>query len=293
MALSCKLFTKPRDLKLEACERSHSAHIFQGAKGEHVKKIQIALNTISVFDEDFNLVTDGIYGPLTAEAVRTYKNAPQRRILLEGQRTADAIVGIGTIKSLDREMAEIERIAPPPQPAREQTSKYVCQTATGPDGSHDHKTCPPNNPIFGSMGRCHHFGTPINPTKRGLMISLGGEGEVDYLGFKDYMPNRFGIEPTNRPIRPLTETIRPDHSVSDVCLRFAPLLKNSSEEKWKAEMRRICMPGARFTICGLDPKYYQTMLWIGPIIEKVRIPNFLDLIPKPGTYTDVYVLTMK
>src|SRR5262245_8605611 len=94
MPLECELFTSPtRDLKLEACLVSDPAHITPGARGDHVKKIQLALNRLSAGPgrENFNLEIDGEYGSKTAAAVKAYKNAPSRRILQPWQKSADDI----------------------------------------------------------------------------------------------------------------------------------------------------------------------------------------------------------
>lgn len=269
MALQSKLFTIPRDTKLEACFDSDPAHITPGSRGEHVMNIQIALNQLSnVF-----LKIDGVYGPKTAAAVKAYKNAPSRRILGPGQTTADDIVGKRTIKSLDDEMTKLENELPPP-------SRLVSTTALSPI-SHNHSNCPPNNPHPESQGRSHHFGTPINPLGFLRKINLGGEGETDYLGFEDFMPNRFGIEPRNRPLRPLTSTL-PARSASDICMRFAPILKDGSEEKGKNEIIRIAAPGCRLTFCGPDDRFIPTILSLGRLIEEVTMKNFLHHPLRPG-----------
>ena len=113
--LVCKLFTEPQEVpELERCLVSDPDHITQGSQGDHVTKIQIALNRLSKGPgrENFNLKEDGIYGPKTAAAVKAYKNAPQRRILQSFQTTADDIVGKRTIKSLDDEMDILENELP-------------------------------------------------------------------------------------------------------------------------------------------------------------------------------------
>jgi peptidoglycan hydrolase-like protein with peptidoglycan-binding domain len=109
MGLNSMLFTSPaRDQKLENCLVSDAAHILEGFNdvGEHVRRIQIALNEL----EDFDLDVDSIYGQNTADAVQIYKN--ERGILAPGQNTADRIVGKGTIKSLDDEIAVLENSPP-------------------------------------------------------------------------------------------------------------------------------------------------------------------------------------
>jgi hypothetical protein len=86
---------------------SDPAHITGGSRGDHVAKIQLALNQL----DDAELKFDGIYGPATAQAVMDYKNNPSRRILQSFQTTADNIVGKRTIASLDSEMLAAERAA--------------------------------------------------------------------------------------------------------------------------------------------------------------------------------------
>ena len=81
-----------------------AAHIAQGASGEHVSKIQLALNLI----DHANLKTDGIYGPATAAAVLKYKQA--RGIINRSyQQAADNIVGKMTIDRLDKDLLLLEK----------------------------------------------------------------------------------------------------------------------------------------------------------------------------------------
>jgi len=103
MPLQSKLLR--RDARLEACLVSDPAHITPGSRGDHVVKIQLALNRLI----DAELEFDGIYGPATAQAVMDYKNDPSRRILQSYQKTADNIVGKRTIASLDSEILAKER----------------------------------------------------------------------------------------------------------------------------------------------------------------------------------------
>lgn len=269
-ALECKLFTSPPDKKLDACLARDAGHIFQGITGDHVAKIQQALNRLSAGAEreNFNLKIDGIYGPETAKAVKRYKSAPQRNIRGPGQKTADDIVGRRTISSLDDEMDILENEVP-------LSSAFVSTTALSPI-PHAHANCPTNNAHPESQGRSHHFGTPINPRNfpGKLMLNFGGEGETDYLGFLDVMPNRFSIEPTNRPLRPLTSTLA-DKCASDICMRFSPILKDGSVDKGKNEIIRLAMPGCRMTFCGLDTPFIPAMLTLGTVIELVRMKNFI------------------
>jgi peptidoglycan hydrolase-like protein with peptidoglycan-binding domain len=97
MALESQLLRG--DPKLEAAAVSDPAHITPGATGEHVRKIQQALNRL----DGARLSADGIYGPATAAAVLAYK---QRRGIVNRsfQNTADNIVGKMTIAALDLEL---------------------------------------------------------------------------------------------------------------------------------------------------------------------------------------------
>jgi hypothetical protein len=102
MALQSQLFRG--DSKLEGAAVSDAAHIVQGARGEHVQKIQLALISLdgAVID------ADGVYGPATAAAVLAYKR--KRGIINRSRQTqADNIVGEMTIAALDREMVDKEK----------------------------------------------------------------------------------------------------------------------------------------------------------------------------------------
>ena len=284
--LESDLFTSPPDTKLDACLARDAGHIFQGAVGDHVAKIQEALNRLSAGPgrENFNLAVDGKYGPETAKAVKRYKDT-RGNILGPGQTSADNIVGRRTITSLDDEMSILENEVP-------LSSVFVSTTALSPI-AHPHEKCPPNNSLGAqSGGRCHHFGTPIFPL--GLppgskKLNFGGEGETDYLGFLDVMPNRFGIEPRNRPLRPLTSTL-PDKCASDIFMRFSPILKDGSVEKGKNEIIRLAAPGCRMTFCGLEERFIPVMLTLGRVIELVRMKNFIPPFGPNDKDIDTFVL---
>lgn len=97
MALQSQLFRG--ESKLEAAAMSDPAHIVQGATGEHVRKIQLALIQL----DGATLTPDGSYGPATAGAVLAYKR--KRNIVnRSSQSQVDDIVGKMTIATLDREM---------------------------------------------------------------------------------------------------------------------------------------------------------------------------------------------
>jgi len=107
------------DAKLEAAAVSHPAHIVPGARGEHVKKIQLALNQL----DGAGLDPDGIYGQKTADAVLAFK---QKRGVINRsyQNEADNIVGIMTMAALDDEL-----------PAGEDTPDEVPFVGMSPSGT--------------------------------------------------------------------------------------------------------------------------------------------------------------
>jgi peptidoglycan hydrolase-like protein with peptidoglycan-binding domain len=103
MALQSSLFSGDR--LLEAAASRDADHITLGATGEHVRKIQKALNLFggAAIDED------GVYGRQTAAAVLTYKS--ERNIINRSYQTkADDIVGKMTIASLDTEVLVLEAL---------------------------------------------------------------------------------------------------------------------------------------------------------------------------------------
>ncbi|CAN5183126.1 hypothetical protein BH11PSE4_BH11PSE4_26820 [soil metagenome] len=94
---------------LQGCAAKDSAHVAPGSRGEHVARIQKAL----ILLDKARLDMDGIYGPGTAAAVLAYKR--KRSIINSSyQKTADNVVGIMTIQSMDRELNSLAR---PPNPA--------------------------------------------------------------------------------------------------------------------------------------------------------------------------------
>jgi hypothetical protein len=259
--------------ELEACLISDPAHLVPGTRGEHVGKVQRALVTLGAGAISANEIASMTYGPTTAQAVLAFKGPPRNIINPAYQRTPDNIVGKMTIASLDREYLEFEK-RPPPAPA----SIFVSVT---PDGfPHDHDTCP--SETMGGTRKVHHLGTPINPQGFGRKINLGGEGETKYLGFEDFLPNPF---PGPR-VRPLT-SILPDHCASDICLRFAPISKDASEEKGKQEIIRIAKPGCRLTFCGDVIRFQGSLLSLGTRIESIVMPD-----PIIGGVTEAWVILM-
>src|SRR5688572_379324 len=101
MALRSKLFLN--DSKIEAAAVSDAAHIMSGARGEHVRKIQLALIQL----DGATIKFDGIYGPATAAAVLAYKR--RRNIVNRAyQTTADNIVGQMPVAAMDNELQASE-----------------------------------------------------------------------------------------------------------------------------------------------------------------------------------------
>ncbi len=101
MALHSRLFNG--DAALEACLVHDSAHVLQGATGEHVKKIQTALTILESQAIDPAEMAQGKYGPSTAAAVSNYKK--KRKIInFSYQNQVDNIVGKMTIAALDKEL---------------------------------------------------------------------------------------------------------------------------------------------------------------------------------------------
>jgi len=106
MSLQSRLFRG--DLHLEAVAVSNPAHIFSGASGDHVAKIQQALAQLDGAVIDSAELTSKRYGPSTAGAVLAYKR--KRNIVNRSYQTqADNIVGIRTMAALDKEMFEREQ----------------------------------------------------------------------------------------------------------------------------------------------------------------------------------------
>ena len=94
---------------LENCLNHDSAHITNGAVGEHVKKIQDALFTLNAALIDKAELDSKRYGDSTADAVLAYKSRPGRVIINPAYQTKpDAIVGKLTIAAMDQELLALE-----------------------------------------------------------------------------------------------------------------------------------------------------------------------------------------
>jgi peptidoglycan hydrolase-like protein with peptidoglycan-binding domain len=84
-----------------------SAHVTQGAAGEHVAKIQTALFAIDNLSVSPDELQTSNYGPSTAKAVLDFKT--KRNIINRSYETrVDNIVGKMTIAALDKEMRRVE-----------------------------------------------------------------------------------------------------------------------------------------------------------------------------------------
>ncbi len=255
--LTCKLFTVPANDKLERCALRDPDHIPPGSVGDHVKLIQIALNQLSkVF-----LAIDGKYGPKTAAAVVAFKEAQSPPLRQPGQRIADNIVGIGTIKALDKKMKDFED-------APEPLTGFISLTPFGSRHDHNLSPCSPFIDSDEFKGRISHLGTPINPQRFGRMICIGGTNEVKYLGFENFVP-----DPKQDPDMPafavkgraLTSSL-PDHCASDICFRSAPIDKFMRN----IELKRIAALGCRLTFAsnvGTVASLMPFLLSLGPQLQ--------------------------
>jgi peptidoglycan hydrolase-like protein with peptidoglycan-binding domain len=281
VALRSLLFTSPDiDPRLGACLVDDAAHITPGSQGEHVEKIQTALNQLSAGPgrENFDLVVDGAYGPATASAVQVYKN--RRGILRPGQLTADNIVGKRTMQSLDDEMDILEREVP-------LFSGLIAPTASG--APHDHTTCPTPPRVTGTLlnGHASHWGTPINPKRQGRMVNIYGEGETDYVGFVD-----FAAEPQFANGRPLTSSLF-SGSASDIAMRNAPI-NAVTESEIKRLARGVALGGCRFTYGSNQITFRapRRILGLGQVVQQARIADE-DHPGDPAFDSEVWVVEMR
>lgn len=143
MTLQSKLFRG--DQKLDAALISDPAHIFQGATGPHVAKIQQALVQL----DGANIATDGAFGPKTAAAVGAFK---EKRKILNASGRIDNIVGKKTMAALDSEML-----------ARENTAATTVKSQAGPFKVGDVPRPASFGPTqFSSVGMINHGHRPSN-----------------------------------------------------------------------------------------------------------------------------------
>jgi hypothetical protein len=261
--LTSKLFTIPPQSsadRLELCAVDDPSHVIPGSAGDHVKRIQIALNQLSnVF-----LVIDGAYGPKTAAAAVAFKEAQVPPLRRPGQSIADNIVGIRTIIALDKQMVKLETPAP--------VAGFISLTPFGSPHDHGKDTrCLPFLDSDNFEGRISHHGTPVNPQGFGRKVAIGGTNEVKYLGFENFMPDPKDdpdLIPSQVQGRPLTGSIR-DHSCSDICFRSSPI-----DRSFRAELKRIAAPGCRLTYANNAPIVAREMPFLrslGPLIQSAVV----------------------
>ena len=106
--LVSRLFSDSQELSLAAVD--DRAHVTPGATGQHVGKIQAALEILDDADIPLAEWVSVHYGPATAAAVLRYK---QKRDIINRsyQSSADNIVGKMTVARMDRELLDAERAA--------------------------------------------------------------------------------------------------------------------------------------------------------------------------------------
>ncbi|MET0348244.1 MAG: peptidoglycan-binding protein [Rhizobacter sp.] len=260
MALTSQLFNG--DSKLEAAALSDPAHITQGHRGDHVAKIQQALNQLS----GARLTADGVYGQATAAAVLSYK---QRRGIVNRsyQASADNIVGKMTVLTLDREMATLEirpsglrALDPPPLSTRPSVSGPILAFAFSDAG------------IVGAPGA----GTPARLTD---LVAAPVNAQVVIP------PNRIGlVQPTNfvggvlilsQPPNPNTTAPRIAKLISGTNLRTEPKLDNADVVANPETFRY-----QTFFECGTFK-----MQAVGPGTRKSAIAEFFVLVDT-SSYAD-------
>jgi len=252
--------------RLQACFEENTAHVMPGSQGPHVKLIQEALVILGAGVVAQDELLAARFGPSTQSCVDNFKGPPRNIINRSYQTKPDGIVGKMTIARLDQEMYDWER-RPPLPPIL--FSLYV---AVSTDGEiHEHSRCPtpPYATSPGPDGHAQHLATPIFPKGTGHKINIWGEGETDYLGFKDYVTHR-GTG-TQLPWRPLTQTLQ-RASVSDICMRSSPLHRITG-----LEIHRIAAQGCRFTYAsnaGFVPNSARVFIAsMGQLVEKLKIPD--------------------
>jgi hypothetical protein len=262
MALQSDLFCG--DAKLEAAANSDPCHITVGARGDHVCKIQEALNRL----DNANVSVDGAYGTETGDAVLVFK---ERRGIInpQYQKKPDNIVGRKTVTRMDDELKKQDEQGQDP---------YVCRIHRG--YSHNHSNCPLAKDVKGDAAsapnkQITHIATPVNPQGFKRKICIGGIVEVKHLGFEDFVP-----DPTKDKSMPIYRTYgRPyttslgDSSVSDICFRSVPI------DEWmqSVELPRICAVNCRLTYAANAYSTFRSLLpylsTLGPIVHHTIIPS--------------------
>lgn len=91
--------------RLQDCANDHKYHVGltnPPEKGDHVESIHEALATLGFHDIYVPELLGHYFGESTADAVFRFKNSQKPKILGPGQSVPDKIVGVQTIRALDR-----------------------------------------------------------------------------------------------------------------------------------------------------------------------------------------------
>jgi hypothetical protein len=255
--------------RLQMCLVDNAYHVVPGSRGEHVGLIQEALVILGAGIISADEIRNQFYGNTTVRSVRVFKGPPRNIINRTYQNAPDDIVGMMTIERLDKEMFEFENR--PPEPVGP-FSLYVSVTEAGE--IHDHSLCPTRPYVSspGADGHAQHLAAPIFPQRSGWMVNIWGEGETNYLGFKDYATRRVG---TLGPMRPLTQERVPSNQASDICIRSSPINLRTG-----IEMKRIAQQGCRFTYStnlGMLSERCRTFFKsMGSLVHGITIPHNPD-----------------
>lgn len=108
--------------KLEDCATGRpsevASHFTTGQSGEHIRRVQQALKNVQDLEPQLGIPAfevNGTYDQAFAKAVAHYK---ERRGILNYANKIDDIVGIKTIRSLDKDVKQRRQPAPAPLPSR-------------------------------------------------------------------------------------------------------------------------------------------------------------------------------
>lgn len=192
MPLQSDLFRD--DPALNACLERDSAHVTPGSRGEHVGKLQQALEILlpglQLPDAE---KAAGVYGQATAAAVLRYKTEHAPPIVNPAYQTRpDNIVGRMTIKALDDDLLAREAATPPddgPPPSRPPDTSIRIVTLwmnafIGAD-------------VKNADGSAYSFRLPRGPHAGQWAIPGPFNGKV--LDFDDcYLTDQRGFDPSNR-----------------------------------------------------------------------------------------------
>ncbi len=124
--LSSKLFTEGDPAvvkKLEDCANGRpsevQSHFKEGSPGgEHIRRLQEALNKAAAADPDLKLPPfseNGVYDKAFADAIEAYK---AKRDIRNYANKIDRIVGKKTIQELDKEATRRKQVEPNPRPVK-------------------------------------------------------------------------------------------------------------------------------------------------------------------------------